>query len=64
MASRVTWPVMALWVPRQDVSLGTTRQTNVRTQLRTANGCAGSLSARSKVTSRYYAVLNIKQFGK
>ena len=36
---------MALWVPRQDVSLGTTRQTNVRTRLRIANGCAGSLSA-------------------
>ena len=38
MASRVTWPVMALWVPRQDVSLGTTKQTNVRTRLRIANG--------------------------
>jgi hypothetical protein len=38
----VAWPVMALWVPRQGMSLGITRQTNVRTRLRIANGCAGS----------------------
>ena len=60
MASRVTWPVMALWVPRQDVSLGTTRQTNVRTRLRIANGCAGSLSAFQSHEPLSQSVLNIK----
>jgi hypothetical protein len=30
--------ITALWVPPPDVSLGTTKQTNVITRLRTANG--------------------------
>jgi hypothetical protein len=53
---------MALWVPRQDVSLGTTRQTNVRTRLRIANGYRASLSAFTTVTAQ--SVLNIEKFGK